>query len=198
MRTTLAPLLAVALLASALACSTEDAATPSPAGGDAGGATLDGDAGGSGDGDAGPDATSPTRTTHVEAKINDVSRTLERAQFGVTKEGASETLHLEAHEGGVAECPEKETPKRTLVVTDLPKGEPGARFTKSDGISVTLLDFAGDQIDDPRPITTATAVMVTIVAIDAEASVEIEVDATFAEGTAKGRIYATYCADMSQ
>ncbi|HVH41541.1 MAG TPA: hypothetical protein VM925_04335, partial [Labilithrix sp.] len=56
----------------------------------------------------------PTKKTAVAAAIGGVTRTLHRAQFGVTKDGASETLHIEAHEGGVASCPETGTPERTL------------------------------------------------------------------------------------
>jgi hypothetical protein len=130
--------------------------------------------------------------------MNDVARTLDRAQFGRTKEGATSTLYIEAHEGGVAECPEKETPKRTLIVSGVPMGEPGASFSKTEGVSVSFLDFAGDQITSGKPVTTATAATVTIIAIDDEASVEIEVEATFEEGTVKGRVYATYCAAMDE
>ncbi|MBX3262789.1 MAG: hypothetical protein KF782_24130 [Labilithrix sp.] len=198
MRTSLACLLSAASLAFVLACSTEDATTPPAAADD--GEVEDGEDAAAGDDDGGtsPGDAAPARGTRVEATINEVSRALDRAQYGLTEEGETETLYLEAHEGGVEECPEKETPKRTLIVSGVPKGEPGARFTKSDGVSVTLFDFAGDQIDAPKPFTTATDVNVTIVAIDGETSVEIEVDATFAEGTAKGRVYATYCAAMSQ
>lgn len=147
--------------------------------------------------DAGETAdAAPAKQTSLAATINDVVRTLDRAQFGVTK--ADDTLYLEAHEGGVAECPEKETPKRTVIVRDVPKGAPGTAFTKADGISVALLDFAGDQITAQKPSTTATAASVTIVDIVDDESVEIEVDATFPEGTVKGRIYATYCAAMNE
>jgi hypothetical protein len=147
--------------------------------------------------DAGPDALAPTKSTSAVATLNGVERTLDRAQFGLTKDGTSSTLYVEAHEGGVAECPEKETPKRTLIVRGVPIGAPGDQFTKDDGVTVSLLDFAGDQITSDRPVTTATAATVTIVSFDHEASAEIEVDATFAEGTVKGRIYATYCAAMN-
>jgi hypothetical protein len=192
-----------ASLAVAVACSGAEA-VGSPSGADAGAENgADGGDGAeppdTGDAADAEEAGEPRRkTTSVEAKINDVSRTLDRAQFGLTKAGSAETLWVEAHEGGIAECPEKQTPKRTLIVRDVPKGAPGDRFTKDDGIGVALLDYAGDQITSGRPTTTATAATVTIVAIDAEASVEIEVEATFAEGTAKGRVYATYCAAMSQ
>ncbi|MDF2698219.1 MAG: hypothetical protein K0S65_6602 [Labilithrix sp.] len=77
--------------------------------------------------DAGTDAPAATKKTSVEASMNDVARTLDRAQFGLTKEGATSTLYIEAHEGGVAECPEKETPKRTLIVSGVPMGRPRSK-----------------------------------------------------------------------
>ncbi|MBX3222375.1 MAG: hypothetical protein KF795_17780 [Labilithrix sp.] len=201
MRAPFALLITALSLALVVACSTDEAA-PTPTSGDesdAGGVVGEESTdAGAGDAEASVDVPAPEKATRVEAKINDVSRTLERAQFGVTKEGASETLYFEAHEGGVEACPETETPKRTLIVNGVPDGAPGARFTMSDGVRVSLIDFAGDQITTPKPLTTATAVTVTIVAVEGGKSAEIEVEATFAEGTAKGRVYATYCAAMSQ
>ena len=146
--------------------------------------------------ETGASVLTPTKATSAQVVINGVTRTLERAQFGVTKSDGS--LYIEAHEGGVAACPETETPKRTLIISGVTKGAPGQTFTKSDGVTVSLLDFTGDQITSTPPSAKATAATITIVALDGEASVEIEVDATFAEGTAKGRVYATYCAAMSE
>ena len=189
-------------LAVVVACSDDPPAgggSTSSSGGSSGGL----DAGGTSNEDAsvGEDAgtssgSTPTKATSVEVKLNDVVRTIHRAQFGITK--ADDTLYVEAHEGGVEACPEEETPNRTLIVRDVPKGPAGAQFTKDDGIFVTLLDFAGDQIQGPKPTTTATALTVTVVAIEEGAFVELDVDATFPEGTVKGRIYATYCAGMDE
>ena len=184
-----------------LACSGTEPAPSSPAAStDAGATAPSGDAG-AGEQDAaeaGGAIPSPTKKTDLEATINAVTRTLDRAQYGTTTEGASETLYLEAHEGGVAECPEKETPKRTLIVSGVPKGAPGDTFTTGDGVGVSLFDFAGDQVTTAKPFTTAKAAKVTIVALEDGASAEIEVEATFDEGTVKGRLYATYCAAMSE
>jgi hypothetical protein len=203
MRSRVVFVLSAASLAVVVACSDE---TPSAApssnvgGGDASTAPAE-DAGDSTTTDAadgGKSGPVPTNETSVEATINDVSRTLGRAQFGVTKDPKGDTLYFEAHEGGVEECPEAQTPKRTIIVSGVPKGAPGDTFTKGDGVEVSLIDFAGDQITTPNPIAKSTAATVTIVANSDEKSVEIEVDVTFAEGTARGRIYATYCAAMSE
>lgn len=172
-----------------MAAPPDGGASESGAGGD------DGD-----DGDAGaePRPLAPMKSTRAEANINGVSRTLDRAEFGVTKEAGGETLYVEAHEGGMAACPESVTPKRTLILDGVPKGAPGDRFTKDDGIKVSYFDFEGAQITTPNPLITATDATITIVALDGKASVELEVDATFAQGTVKGRIYGAYCAAMSQ
>lgn len=197
--------LAVAFFASLLtvACSDEQrSATPLPGApshaGDAG-PVVSGDAGAGGDGaDALQVGPAPTNKTSLDATIRGVARTLDRAQFGVTKERAGETLYLEAHEGGVAECPEKVTPNRTLIVSGVPRGAPGDRFTNGDGIGVSFIDFIGDQITGNKPSTKATAATVTIVSVTEQESVEIEVDAMFPEGVAKGRIFATSCSAMNQ
>jgi len=193
---------AASLAILAVACSEDE---PSGSSSSSSGGAIDGgsvitDAGeateGQGATDAGDGSSSSPKTTSVEATINDVTRTLERAQFGVTK--ASDTLYVEAHEGGVAECPEKETPKRTLIVSDVPRGAPGDTFTKDDGVSAALIDFAGDQITATNPTTKASALTVTIVEVVDESSVELEIEATFPEGTARGRVSATYCAAMNE
>lgn len=201
MRLPLVSFLVAGSLALVMACSDDDRSAGSSGAPDSG---VDAGGGEKTNDDAGADASdarvftppAPTAETSVEATINGVVRTLHRAQFGITK--ADGTLYIEAYEGGVPACPEEETPKRTLIVRDVPVGRPGQQFTKSDGVFVTLLDFIGDQIDDLKPSTTATALTVTIVKIIDGESVEIDVDATFPEGTVKGRIYATYCSAMNE
>lgn len=143
------------------------------------------------------DAPKPTKKTTAVVDINGVKRTLERGQFGTTKDGADETLYVEAHEGGVEACPETETPKRTMIVSNVPLGAVGDSFDEGDGVTVSFLDFTGDQITTDNPTTKATKAKVTLIAYGAEDSVEIEVEATFDEGTAKGRVFATYCEAMS-
>ena len=191
-------------LALVVACSEDPppAGSSSSSGGSSGapdaGAVIEEDAGSDEDAASGRDGSGPTPTkkTSVEATLNQVVRTLDESQYGVTK--ADDTLFFEVNEGGVLECPEKETPKRKLIVRDVPQGAPGTKFTKADGIGVSLIDFTGDQITTPNPSTTASAVTVTIVNIVVDASVELEVDATFPEGTVKGRIYSTHCAGMDE
>ena len=159
------------------------------------------DAGGSESEPARADADAglaPTKRTSLEVTIGDVARTLDRGEFVREKGDAGEVLYIEAHEGGDPGCPAySSATKRTLIVSDLPIGAPGDVFTKADGITVGLLDFEGDLLQGGGPVADATAVTITFVAIDGTSSVEIEVDATFDQGTAKGRIYATPCESLS-
>ena len=185
------------------ACSEDPppAGSSSSSGGSSGtpdaGAVVEEDAGSDEDAaEAGGSGLTPTKKTSVDATLNQVVRTLDESQYGVTK--ADDTFFIETNEGGILECPEKETPKRKLIVRDVPRGAPGTQFTKADGIGVSLIDFTGDQITTQNPSTTASAVTVTIVEIAADASVELELDATFPEGTVKGRIYSVHCAGMDE
>lgn len=150
------------------------------------------------------DAPAATGKTSVDAKINGVTQTLDRAQFGTESDDAGKPrAHLEAHLDGDPACPSTdpdaaagESPKYTLVVSNVPIGAAGETFTKAgDGVTAAYFDFVGDQLD-AKPLTQASAVKVTIVAASAS-KLEIEVDATFAEGTAKGRIAADFCQSLS-
>jgi hypothetical protein len=188
----LAPVVFALALVACSSTSTPPAAGQ-PAGEQADAGAAHGDDGGAADSGA---VLAPTGTTSVEVSLGGVVRTLGRAQFGVTRKDGS--LYLEAYEGGEAACPETVTPKRTLILSGVPDGEPGARSTTADGVTVSLVDFVGDQLPGTPPSAKAPAAIVTIVALDREKSAEVELDATFAGGSARGRVYATYCAAMSE
>lgn len=152
------------------------------------------------------DAPPGPSDTALEANINGVKRPLDRAQFGTEQDDAgAERFYIEAHAGGDPACPDPDagsgtSPERTLVLSGVPRAAVGKTFTKADGVAAAYFDFVGDQLTG-SPLTKATAVTATIVAVDAAQSpkfVEVDVDATFAEGTVKGRIHAEYCASMSQ
>lgn len=193
------------------ACSKDD--PPSGAGG-AGGASdaaapdaADGTRadGGAGQDAEATDATAPGKTA-LEAKINGVSRPLDRAQLGTERDDAGAALlYVEAHSGGDPACPDPDggaapSPERTLVLSGVPRGAPGSSHTFSDGVRAAYFDFTGDQLSD-APLTKATAVTATIVAVDSAdppASADIDIEATFPEGTVTGRVHATYCASLSQ
>lgn len=151
--------------------------------------------------DAAPTGLTPTRKTTAIANIENVQRTLERAQFGLDADG---TFHIEAHEGGDPKCPDQTSPspKRTLIITGVKHAAAGTKESKADGVNGSFLDFAGDQLPDGTPFSKATAITVEIVAIKgaagAETEVELELDATFAEGTIKGRVFAEFCQSLSE
>lgn len=151
------------------------------------------------------DAPASTGETEVDAKIGGVARSLDRAQFGTeTDDAGKPRAHVEAHLGGDPACPSSDPdaaagaqPQYTLVVSNLPRGTAGETFTKADdGVTAAYFDFVGDQLTGPKPLTQATAVRVTIVATSATAF-EFDVEATFAEGTVKGRIAADFCQSLS-
>jgi hypothetical protein len=196
-------------VAAFVACSDE---TPSstPATADGGGASSSGGSSGTegdatnGDSSATDDSATPSGKTSVEAEINGVTQTLTRAQFGTeTDDAGKPRAHVEAHLGGAPECPSSDPdaaagaqPQYTLVVSNIPRGNAGESFTKAgDGVTAAYFDFVGDQLDT-KPLTQATAVKVTIVATS-DATFEFDVEATFPEGTAKGRISAELCQSLS-
>lgn len=156
--------------------------------------------------DAGTDAKgttglTPTKKTALEVTIAAKKRPIDRAQFGIDRGDAGDTFHIEAHAGGDPKCPDNTSPSpdRTLIVSGLPKGAAvGTKLTKADGVSATFLDFTDEQLTEPPFFTKATALTVTIVAVTGTTAIELEIDATFAEGTAKGRLYATFCESLSE
>ena len=203
MKILLVPIMMAALaLTCVVACSDSDGTASNP-GTEAGRADLDGAT----PSDSGTDPTPgedgsvtppAKKETSVDVTLATVARALVRAQFGRSKSDAGDTLYIEAHEGGDPACPTETspTPKRTLIMSNVPIAAVGSVFTKQDGIAITLLDFTGDQLGT-KPATTATALTVTIVSIAADTSVEPEGEATLLEGTATGHVYATYCASLS-
>lgn len=153
---------------------------------DAGDAAADGDAG----------APAPEGTALV-ATFNGETRPLTRAQFGTT--ARTDTLHVEAHEGGSAACPDEgsPTPDRTFVVSSVPRdAAAGSVVSEADGVTAGFFDFVGEQLQG-KPVASATAVRVTIVSIE-DATVRLEVEATFEQGTVRGRIDASLCASLSE
>ena len=158
---------------------------------------------GADDAETNADAPAPTGQTSVDAKIGGVTHTLDRAQFGTeTDDAGKPRAHVEAHLGGDPACPNTDggagaQPQYTLVVSNVPRGAVGETFTKAaDGVTAAYFDFVGDQLTGAKPFTQATAVKVTIVA-SSSTKLEFDVEATFPEGTVKGRIAAAFCQSLS-
>ncbi len=147
-----------------------------------------------------PAAPTPTSTTAADVVFRGVTRTLARAQFGLDHGVDGDTFHIESHEGGDAKCPDatSASPNRTMIISGVKQVAVGTKLTEADGVTAAFIDFAGDQISD-LPFVEATAIMVTVVAINDATGIELEVEATFGtEGTAKGRIAATFCESLSR
>lgn len=142
--------------------------------------------------------TGGCRTTTLTATFGADTRTLERAVYGITTAGATQTLHVEAYRGGDPGCPTQSsaTPDYTMILGQVPiptSSDP----TTSPG---NLLDFAGDLLDGPLGAA-ATGVIVSPVAADPSAIppfVALDVQLTFAAGTITGHLFATHCASLDE
>lgn len=202
---------AIACAVAAFVACGDDTTTSAPAMADGGSSSSsssgggDDDAGTADDSSTGGDALAPNGKTSVDTAMGGVMRTLVRAQFGTeTDDAGKPRAHVEAHLGGDPACPSTDpdaaagaAPQYTLVVSNVPRGAVGDTFTKAaDGVTGAYFDFVGDQLPDDKPLSQASAVKVTIVATTAT-SFELEVEATFPEGTAKGRIAAEFCQSLS-
>jgi hypothetical protein len=124
---------------------------------------------------------------------------LQRAQFGTETVDGGAAYHVEAHAGGSPACPDQNspTPDRTLVVTAIPQLAAGGSATYAEGVRAAFFDF---KTPNAAPILKASAVKVTVVAVDPAAKpawIALDVDATFPTGTAKGHLYATFCDSLS-
>ncbi|MDX2086784.1 MAG: hypothetical protein SFX73_02985 [Kofleriaceae bacterium] len=156
-------------------------------------------------GDAAPDGggsfttcTGACRTTTLTATFGSDTAMFDRAVYGITTAGATQTLHVEAYSGGDPGCPTEQsaTPDYTAILgqvvvpTDTtPSSSPG-----------NLLDFTGDLLDGPLGAA-ATMVTVTPGAADPAANpafVALEVSMTFAAGTISGHVFATHCASLDE
>jgi hypothetical protein len=117
----------------------------------------------------------------------------DRAQHGLTTTG---DVRIEAHLGGDPACPTESspTPDRTLILAGI--APTMAAQTEADGVRATLLDFRNILIENP--LSRAQRVRVTPIAVSPGAAVAYTVEATFAEGTITGRVYAPHCASLDE
>ncbi len=139
--------------------------------------------------------------TALEINIGGKKRALDRAQLGTQRNDAGRAqLHVEAHSGGMPECPTQTsaTPTYTLIVNGVPRGAPGGQASKSDGVTSAFFDFKGD-LGLP-PLTKATSVSITSLVEDPAtppAWSAFDITAVFPEGAVTGHIYAPYCLSLS-
>lgn len=170
-------------------------AAASPEGGPDGGGGLDASEGGA------VACVGACTETSLVASFGGKSAPIDRAQHGIERGDGGTSLHVEAHHGGDPACPTQSspTPERTIVLAGIASGRAPATLTEKDGVAVTFLDFKGDLLG-ATPLSRATKATVSVVAIDSATPpgwVALDLDATFAEGTIRGHLYATYCASMT-
>jgi hypothetical protein len=137
-------------------------------------------------------------TTTLTAVFGADMAMFDRAVYGITTTGATQSLHVEVYSGGDPGCPTEQsaTPDYTAILgqvavpTDTtPSSSPG-----------NLLDFTGDLLEGQLGAK-ATMVTITPVAADPTAStpfVALDVSMTFAAGTISGHVYATHCASLDE
>jgi hypothetical protein len=140
--------------------------------------------------------------TDLVVRMNGVQRPLTRAQVGLEHAGGVVTrLYVEAHAGGDPACPSEQspTPDRTLIISGIPAGSAGARYTHADGVRVVLLDFVGDLLSSPAPARASTVELaIQAVATDSVqgAFLSAVLTAGFDGGTVEGHVGATHCESL--
>ncbi|CAN0560658.1 unnamed protein product, partial [Laminaria digitata] len=133
----------------------------------------------------------------------------QRAYYGLTSPAQSSSgtweLHLEATSGGADGCPTEASPSPdwTLVLAGLTL--PLGRDPVVQGLSVSFLDFSGRFLTG-TPITRSTTRSVQALAANLcpecvgmsapahpEGLVSLNLQASFAEGSIAGQVFATHC-----
>ncbi|MDQ3368598.1 MAG: hypothetical protein M3680_24480 [Myxococcota bacterium] len=137
--------------------------------------------------------------TQLTATFGSVTRTLDRAVYGITQQPLS--IRVEAHRGGMAGCPtaSSPTPDYTLILARVP-APPATGTTPGN-----LLGFKGDLLNGALGAA-ATMVTSTVVASeicptcfgmpapsDPDGFIALDLALTFNGGTVTGHLYATHC-----
>lgn len=153
--------------------------------------------------DAAPDGgafsttcTGACQTTTLTATFGSDTAMFDRAVYGITTAGSTQSLHVEAYSGGDPGCPTEQsaTPAYTAIL--------GQVAVPSDAFPSTspgnLLDFTGPLLDGELGAS-ATEVVIIPVAANPAASppfVALDVTMTFGAGTIIGHVYATHCPSL--
>lgn len=165
-------------------------------------AACDDDGGSSPPQDAAPDTTGsgctgPCAVTAVTATFESTA-TLNQAWYGTS----ATTLYVEVDLGGIATCPQENSPTPTysLVMGAVPIPV-GTTPVMSGG---AMLDNTaqGDLLGGP-PVKSATSITLTPNEANPSpdgpnARLAFDITGTFPGGTVSGHLYATHCASMDQ
>lgn len=139
-------------------------------------------------------------TLEAGASNANVGVAFDRAYFGVTTEGDAETLYVELYRGGDDGCPSQAspTPLQTLIIAGVPVFANRDELSAADGVTSSLLDFAGDLTAVLAP-SSATAITIepTAISLVAPRFVAFDFDGAYENGlAAAGHVYATHCASL--
>lgn len=138
--------------------------------------------------------TGACATTDLTATFGSTTRQLDVAYFGVTTQGSTQTLYVEAYGGAATGCPSMDspTPDYTLIFGTVPMPTSTATITSP----ANLIDFQGDLLAGPAPLK-ATTVTLTPVAKNAT-ELALEVQLVFPSGTLAGHLFATHCDSLDE
>lgn len=125
----------------------------------------------------------------------------DRAQFGYN--GGDRALYIESYKGGDAACPtqQSKTPDATLVLSGVTVPSIGRSLTEADGLTLSLLDFAGTIVTSGNPTIKAVHIRLTPQAFaagqGADALFAYDLIAEFPNAvTVTGHAFATHCASL--
>ncbi|MBK9070989.1 MAG: hypothetical protein IPL79_08315 [Myxococcales bacterium] len=136
----------------------------------------------------------------ADASNTTLSVAFDRAYFGVTTDGGNQTLYLELYRGGDDGCPSEAsaTPAQTLIIAGLPVFANRDDLSAADGITSSLLDFAGDLTEVLAPSSaTSIAIEPTAISMANPRLVAFDFDVSYENNlAAAGHVYATHCASL--
>ena len=118
----------------------------------------------------------------------------------MTTEGDAATLYIELYRGGEAGCPSQAspTPAQTLIIAGVPIFANRDDLSAADGITSSLLDFAGDLTAVLAPSSaTSIALQPTALSLTAPRLVAFDFEGAYENDlSAAGHVYATHCASL--
>jgi hypothetical protein len=136
------------------------------------------------------DATLNMATSMTAVMTN--TRMLDKAFYGVNNDG---TLHVEAHRGGVATCPQMNspTPDYSLII-----GRVAAMSAPMGSSTANFLDYTGDMLPNNQIGAAATNVNLSNITYTAGTFVALDGEITFDAGMITGHLYAIYCTSLDE
>ncbi len=145
----------------------------------------------------------------LEVQFGAVTRTFDRAFFGLVSPAQSDSgnweYYIESGSGDDDSCPSKSspTPRFLLITSGIAPGTTAGEVVAP--VAATVIDFEGDLLQG-APLSRSETRSLTWIAADAcipcaegaepdraDRMIAVDIDASFAEGTVSGHLYATHC-----